>query len=212
MTLRLAVLSLLLVAVPAWTCVPDPPTESPQGADAAQASRILQGVEDVAGRPTSIPAGMGGAINIGTNGDPNNPSLNGGTSDLSFTGATGSTQGTAVTNPDGSITITPTGNTDFTEGRFDNGREGRDITPGNGNARTTGGTIELLPKNPSDPNDPGPVATTSGTRVDFEGNGKVKNAGNVEVNGGTRFTPGSPSIRVDPGRDRLDSNVVYGED
>ena len=46
------------------------------------------------------------------------------------------TQGTVVTNPNGSITITPSGNTDFTEGTFDNGKEGRKIEPGTGNART----------------------------------------------------------------------------
>lgn len=215
MTLRHVIVFLmaLVVAVPAWACVPDPPTESVNGADASQASRIIPGVEDVVGRPSSIPSGMGGSQNIGTAGNSNSGTTGGNqTSDLTFTGATGTTQGTAVNNPNGSVTITPNGDTDFTAGTFENGREGRQIAPGTGNGRTSGGTIELNPGNGTDPQT-NPVVNNDGSgRITFEGTGRVRNATTVEVNGGVAFIPGSPTIKVSPGRDRLDSNVVYGED
>lgn len=214
MTLRLAMVLTMLAAMPAWACVPDAPTEAVAGSDASRAPQIQPGVEDVVGRPTTIPGGMGGSVNIPQGGQQQNGPQGATTQDLTFSGASGTAQGTVTNNPNGSITITPDSTADFSAGRFDNGQEGRDIRPGTGNARTTGGVIELNPPVNSDPDDPNnPVATNDGTgRITFGGTGRVRQAGDVEVNGGSSFVPGSPAIRVDPGRDRLDSNVVYGED
>lgn len=215
MTLRHVVVLLLalVVAVPAWACVPDPPTEAVEGADALKAGRIDVGVEDVVGRPATIPAGMGGGQALDTSGDSGNNTTGGNqTGNLTFDDATGTTQGAVTDKADGGKTITPSGDTDFSQGTFSNGTQGRQIAPGTGNGRTSGGTIELNPRDPANPNDQGPLVTTDGTgRITFEGTGRVKDATTIEINGGTSFIPGSPAIRVEEGKPRLDSNVVYGE-
>ena len=158
---------------------------------------------------------MGGGINIGTTGEGQNGATGGGPlGDLTFTEGQGSTTGTVADGPNNTKIITPTtsagapGTVDFTGGKLGFGPEGRLIGgDAGGSGRSVGGTVTL------DSSDPSTAVTVDGSgNITFSGKGTVTGATTVDVVGGQPIIPGSPTLHVPCGRDRLDSNLVYGED
>lgn len=210
-TLMFLVLALVL-AVPATACVPQASSETPNGADGTQASGIkpvdsASGVE-VAGRPTTIPAGMGGTINIGNNGTSTGGVSSGaGTKDpVTISGV-----GEAVAPPGSTISTAPGGGKRVTipagkeisipGGTFDNGKEARE---GGQGTLTGGGTID------------GDDATQ-----EPDGSVKIKNpkklnpdpnSGGFTTSGGNPLVPGATTgVTVPDGKDLDDANQRYGE-
>jgi hypothetical protein len=203
----------LLLAVPASACVPQASSETPSGADASQASKIQEILTasggTVSGRPTQIPAGMGGTIPLDNGGQAGNGTTAGnGTKDpVSVTGGQGTAPdgSTVAAGPNGTFIVTiPAGKEGKVKGGiFDNGKEARDGAQG---TLAGGGTITTT-KDPK-PNPNGGFDLEEVTKVTP---GTGPDAG-FRTSGGSPVPAGATTgVTVGPGKDLLDANYPYGE-
>lgn len=204
----------LLLAVPVSACVPQASSETPSGADASQASKIQEiltqaGAGQVGGRPTQIPAGMGGTIPLDNGGQAGNgASAGNGTKDpVTITGGQGTAPdgSTVAPGPNGTFIVTiPAGKEGKVKGGiFDNGKEARDGAQG---TLAGGGKFTTTKQPTANPN--GGFDLEDITKAD-PGNGP--DAG-FRTSGGSPLPAGATTgVTVGPGKDLLDANYPYGE-